>query len=245
MERLKNSLRYVLMRLHIDLTMNIRYDRLTKQIMKKIIKNDSNCIDVGCHKGEILNIILKYAPQGTHYGFEPIPLLFSRLKEKYSGTATIYPYALSDKDGQSSFQYVKNAPAYSGIKRRKYDDVKNPDIEEIIVELKMLDHIIPADIKIDFIKIDVEGGEFAVLKGAKELLKKHSPTLIFECGMGASDCYGTNPLDIYNYLTEDLDFNIYTLGSFTKNKAFLTAEEFQHYFQTGEEYYFVAVPFAK
>ena len=239
MSRLKNILRYVLIYLHIDLTKNIQYDRLTKRIMKRIIKNNSNCIDVGCHKGEILDMILKYAPEGTHYGFEPIPLLFTQLKAKYKNKAIIYPYALSDKDGQSSFQWVKNDPAYSGIKRRKYN-IKNPEIEEITVDSKKLDLVIPAGIKIDFIKIDVEGGEFDVLKGARELLKKHSPTLIFECGTGASDCYGTQPLQLYNYLIEDLGFSLYTLDSFVKNKPCLTAETFQNYFLTGEEYYFVA-----
>lgn len=80
---------------------------------------------------------------------------------------------MSDTSGKSSFQLVKNAPAYSGIKKRHYD-ISNPDIEEITVKLKTLDEIIPENEIIDFIKIDVEGAEFCVLKGGKNLLKKIS-----------------------------------------------------------------------
>ena len=147
---IKSLLRYILNFIHFDITKNLEYDRLTKLIMRRVINNNSNCIDVGCHKGEILESILKYSPEGKHYAFEPIPYLFHQLEKKYKRKALIYPYALSDKAGESSFQFVKNAPAYSGIKKRKYDIAK-PDIEEIKVELKTLDEIIPGDTKIDFI----------------------------------------------------------------------------------------------
>jgi len=155
---IKNIIRIALNLLHIDLTKNLEYDRLTKSIMKQILKPDSNCIDVGCHKGEILDIVLKVSPEGKHFGFEPIPYLYKDLKNRYNGKATILPYALSEKNGSSTFQHVKNAPAYSGIKKRKYN-TNHPDIEEINVELKRLDDIIDSSIKIDLIKIDVEGAE--------------------------------------------------------------------------------------
>lgn len=71
---------------------------------------------------------------------------------------------------------VKNAPAYSGIKRRRYN-VQHPDIQEINVGLRRLDDVIPENVMVNFIKIDVEGGEFDVLKGAERLLKGVNPLL--------------------------------------------------------------------
>ena len=50
----------------------------------------------------------------------------------------------------------------------------------LIVELKKLDDVIPTDVTIDFIKIDVEGAELGVLKGAKNVLLKNKPIIIFE-----------------------------------------------------------------
>lgn len=241
MNIIKDTLRKVFVSLHLDLTKNLKYDRLTKVILKKYVKSNSNCIDVGCHKGDILNLILDCAPKGKHYAFEPIPYLFDKLKNKYKDEVAIFPYALSDNSGESTFQLIKNAPAYSGIKRRRYD-IKNPKIEEIKVELKTLDEIIPSNEKIHLIKIDVEGGEFGVLKGAKNLLITNKPLVIFECGKGASDYYGTSPFDLYNFISNEIEMKIYTLAAFIKNKQPINEIEFENYFNTNEEYYFIAAP---
>lgn len=237
--KLKEILREILITFHLDLSKNLKYDRLTRKIMKKAIKNRANCIDIGCHKGEILQIMLKYSPDGKHYGFEPIPYLYAGLKSKYKGKAMIYPYALSNENGETTFQLVKNAPAYSGIKQRRYD-IENPDIEEIVVEKMRLDEVISPNEKIDFVKIDVEGAEYGVMKGGKELLRNNKPLILFECGKGASDYYGTNPLDLYHFITDEIGLNIYTLNDFIKDRNAMSAAEFENYFQTNTEYYFVA-----
>jgi FkbM family methyltransferase len=236
---IKNVLRSTLIFFHIDITKNLEYDRLTAKIIKDNLNTNSNCIDVGSHKGEILELMLKYAPNGKHYAFEPIPYLFTKLKSKYSSKAEVFSYALSNNEGESSFQLVKNAPAYSGIKKRRYD-ISNPDIEEINVKLKELDDIILPKYKISLIKIDVEGGEFGVLKGAKNLLKRDKPIIVFECGKGASDYYGTDPKDLYSFLKEEIGLDIFTLKSFIKNREPLKINEFSEYFDNNMEYYFVA-----
>lgn len=236
---LKRDIRSFLNVIHLDISKNIEYDRLTKAIIKRTLKSNSNCVDVGCHKGEILDFFIKYAPHGQHYGFEPIPDLFKSLKGKYTGKANILPYAISSKAGESTFKFVKNAPAYSGLNLREYN-VKIPDIEEIRVELKTLDEIIPDNLKFDLIKIDVEGGEFDVLKGAKNLLLRDKPTVIFECGLGASDYYGTNPADVYQFITNEVGLRISTLKSFIKGNQSLSQSNFEELYYQKLEYYFIA-----
>jgi FkbM family methyltransferase len=236
-----NIIRSLLNFLHLDLTKNLEYDRLTKSIMKSSIGQQSNCIDVGCHKGEILEVIISLSPKGKHFAFEPIPVLFQQLELKYKGKATIYPYALSDANGTSTFQFVKNAPAYSGIQKRKYNTA-TPDIEQINVEIKTLDSLLPADTRIDLIKIDVEGGEYGVLKGGLQLLKRWKPIVIFESGLGASDYYGTKPDELYRFLTADAGLVISTLKSYIKQGPSLTQKEFEMHFNNNTEYYYVAHP---
>lgn len=236
---LKEIIRSALIFLHIDLTKNLEYDRLTNEIMKRVIRKNSNCIDIGCHKGEILQSILKYAPEGSHTAFEPIPDLYNQLVRKFDGKATVYPYALSDRSGETTFQYVKNAPAYSGINKRKYN-VAHPDIEQIQVKLRTLDELYPAEKQVDFIKIDVEGAEFGVLKGARNVLKRWKPVVIFECGMGASDYYGTDPEELYHFLVSGCNMNIFTLKSFLHGVKPLSASEFKECYRSSCEYYFIA-----
>ncbi|MCB0737598.1 MAG: FkbM family methyltransferase [Bacteroidetes bacterium] len=237
---LKSAIKAILTFLHLDVTKNMQYDRLTNQILFKSLKSDSNCIDIGCHKGEILDIMLKQSPTGKHFAFEPIPSMYADLASKYANhkNVTLHNCALSDQNGQTTFQFVKNAPAYSGIKKRAYA-VDNPDIEEINVELKKLDDVIPTETRIDFIKIDVEGAEFGVLKGARELLARNKAVLIFEFGKGASDFYGTDPAELYQFLA-DLGYSIFGLKPYLSgNNGYLKTEFVKHY-DDNSEYYFVA-----
>ena len=235
---IKDTIRKSLNALHLDLTRNLKYDRLTKEVIAKALDKKSNAIDVGCHKGEILDLILKHAPNGKHLAFEPIPDFYEALKVKYAGRCEIFPYALSDSPGTATFNYVRNAPAYSGIKKRAYA-VDVPDVVELNVQVETLDHVVPAGKKIDFIKIDVEGGEFGVLKGAKNLLTTSKPLLIFECGLGASEFYGTKPENIFDYLNE-LSYRIYSLQDWLNKKEPYSRSFFIDCFNNNKEYYFVA-----
>ena len=238
---IKQKVRDLLNLLHLDLTKNLEYDRLTKLIMRRMLSSSSSCIDVGCHRGEMLEAMLRYAPTGKHFAFEPIPSFYNDLKSRYNGQVTILPYALSDRNGESSFQYIRNAPAYSGIKRRQYA-VDNPLIEEIAVELRTLDAVIPSDLPIDLIKIDVEGAEFGVLLGARKVLKTFKPLVIFESGLGASDYYGTNPNELFSYLTSEIGLKISTLKAFIGKGQPLSRNGFLSCYDKTTEFYYIAHP---
>lgn len=238
---LKETIKQILALLHIDITKNMKYDRQTRSIIKKAVDHTSNCLDVGCHKGEILDLFLKYAPRGKHYGFEPIPVLYTQLKKTYSGKAEILPYALSEEPGEAVFNYVKNAPAYSGLKQRKYD-VEKPEIEEVKVKLEKLDNIIPKTQSIRLIKIDVEGAELGVLKGGKDTICRNKPFIIFEFGLGASDYYGNTPEQMYGFLVGECGLKMSLLKSWLNNKEPLSLEQLKEVYSKNTEYYFIAHP---
>lgn len=236
----KALVRRLLNNLHLDLSKNLKYDRLTTAVMKKVIRRDSNCIDIGCHEGEVLQVILSLAPAGRHHAFEPLPSYFEKLKGKYGQKVELHGLALSDKSGETKFQYVINAPAFSGIKKRSYL-VDEADIEEITVPLGKLDDIIPQGERIDFIKIDVEGGELDVIRGGRRILKECRPVVIFEFGKGAADHYGTTAEDIWSEFSEAA-LSLYTLDAFLKGQADMELDELRSHFDKGSEYYFIAAP---
>lgn len=239
---IKNIIRKTFFAIGIDLTQNQVYDRLTLAIMKKVLNHDSGCIDIGCHKGEVMDEMIRYAPQGIHCGFEPIPEYYEYLVKKYSGNdrIRIIPKALSNENGTTEFNWVKNAPAFSGIRERSYL-VKKPDIEKITVELARLDDLLPELTPVRLIKIDVEGAEMNVLNGAVALIKRDQPYVVFEFGLGASDHYGTTADDVYTYFA-GLGYGLYTLKGFVKNGAPLPASEFAALYLQKKEYYFIAAP---
>jgi len=61
-------------------------DQQTLALMNGVLSVDSNCVDVGCHKGFFLRYMLDAAPRGRHFAFEPIPVLFQKLANEHYGT---------------------------------------------------------------------------------------------------------------------------------------------------------------
>ena len=88
----------------------------------------------------------------------------------------------------------------------------------------------------------MEGAEFNVLKGAEKTLKKYSPVIIFEFGLGASDHYNVNPSEFFEFLCTTCNYQVFLLDAFLKNKSSLNQEKFLEVYKNNKEYYFIASP---
>jgi|SRR4030095_8284544 len=214
-----------------------KYDFQTIQIIRTYLHKNSNCIDIGANAGHILREIIKAAPDGHHLAFEPLPDLFSLLKKKYGFKATLYSYALSDKEETVEFSYYKNRPAVSGFKERAF--LGKQEVIKIEVKTKRLDELLPDNIPIDLIKIDVEGAEHLVLKGAISTLRKYKPVVLFECGLGGADEYNTTPEQLYD-LFDSCGLSISLMEYFLNKKQPFTQDEFCGQFYKGYNYFFIA-----
>ncbi len=235
---LKNIAKKIILRSPFAFTQNERYDRLTKEIIKKNCGQNSVCIDVGAHDGKILKMMLDAAPQAAHYAFEPIPELFQFLKQRFRKNVKTYCIALSDKKETTSFNLVLTDMAYSGLLKRAYDKKEN-DIS-IFVETELLDAIIPANEKIALIKMDVEGAELLVMKGAIKTIQQSKPILLFEFGKVGAVAYNYNDKDMFQFINETLQYNIFILEDWLKNKPSLSQHNFSKNYNSAEEYFFVA-----
>lgn len=127
------------------------YDRQTVAVMKRVLRPDSNCIDVGASTGKLLKHMVRLAPRGTHFAFEPLPRFYDALVEKFP-TARVYNMALSDAAGESTFRHVVSNPAYSGLRPRRYDR-PNELVEEIVVRTGRLDDLIPGTCPFDLSRL--------------------------------------------------------------------------------------------
>lgn len=216
------------------------YNRLTEMIIKKVARNDSTCIDVGCHHGDILDIMIRYAPSGTFFAFEPLPQLYDMLTAKYSANVrvTVYNIALSNTTGESSFNYVITNPGYSGLKKRRYDRPHEEDTT-ITVSTGLLDELCCTS-GFDLLKIDVEGAELQVLQGGRKSIKTYKPFIIFEHGQGSADCYGTKPENVFSLLVDYCGLKINLLDRFLRNQRPLSKEEFCRQYYEIINYYFIA-----
>jgi FkbM family methyltransferase len=219
---------------------NFYYDKQARKIMSRVLKSDSNCLDVGANEGVFLKEMLKYAPQGDHIAIEPIPELADRITEKYP-QVEVHQCALSDVAGTSNFQLVTNNPGYSGLRRRHYD-FGEPVIKEITVRTRTLDELYPEDRHLDFVKIDVEGAEYLVLMGGRKTIERNRPYIVFEHGRGAAEYYDVGPEQLYDLVVDTCGLEISVMEEWLTDETSLDREQFIDQFNNLTNYYFLAHP---
>ena len=149
-----------------------------------LIKNGFTVLDVGANIGETLLNFTKINPDGLNIGFEPVPYIYNRLKANVSlnnfQNIQINNIALSDKTETLSFKIPDNQNS-GGVRMRKAAH-KNKFGADHEVKAILLDDFMEKKglEKVDFIKMDVEGFELNVVKGAVKTLEKFHPTLFIE-----------------------------------------------------------------
>jgi len=136
--------------------------------------------DIGANFGYLslvwANTICKN--NGTIFSFEPNPDVFdcfknSVLKNNLQDTIKLHNFAVSSKSGQAEFCFDETS---SNI------DIDNSSRTKTKIKIVSVDDFISEN-KIqncDMIKIDVDGHEYEILKGASETLNKFKPILIIE-----------------------------------------------------------------
>ncbi len=200
-----------------------RDNRRMARIIARVLRADSNCVDVGSSYGDILKLLIRAAPQGRHFAFEAIPSSAALLRARYP-KAEVFELAVSDAPGEREFFHVRSDPGYSGLQRRPYPRA-DFRVQTIQVRTDTLDNVLPADVKIDLIKIDVEGAELQVLRGALRTVDRCHPYILFEHGQAASQ-YGTTPDMVYELLVDACGMTLWKLQDWLRRGAPLTREAF-------------------
>jgi FkbM family methyltransferase len=191
-------------------------------ITRRLLRPDSNCIDVGAHRGSILGEIVRRAPRGVHFAFEPIPE-HCRYLAKTFPTVKVFEIALGDKKGQAEFAHNVRHPTRSGF---KLPLIPGEPVETILVETDCLDSLVPVSLPIHFIKVDVEGAELLVFRGAVQTLRASRPVVVFEHTPMAQRRYGAASEDVFDLLTKECGLRVSTMPSWLRHAASLGRAEF-------------------
>ena len=150
--------------------------RALRRLMALSLAEDACCVDVGANVGAVLRHMVEYAPRGHHVAFEPLPELAALLGREFPGV-DVRNAAVSDAEGETTFYRVRGRDTRSSLSER---DAPPDQVEPIAVALTSLDAALPDGYVPAFVKIDVEGAEEQVLRGAAETLARHRPTVAFE-----------------------------------------------------------------
>ena len=195
----------------------------TEEIFRRVLTPATHCIDIGCHIGAFLQRFVAMAPQGHHYAVEPVPWKARWLRKKFP-TVSLLEMALGDTAGTSAFFVDASASAYSGVKVR----VQPGRVESLQVDCRRLDDVIPEDANIGLIKLDVNGGELTVLRGALQLLRRDRPFVLLGCTEGGLADYGFDSDQVHDFLVDEAGFAIYLLKDYLNGGEPLSADAFRH-----------------
>ncbi len=172
----------------------------------KYLRTDDIFVDIGANIGTVtLEASKKIGHNGKIFSFEANPKVFEFLKGNvnlnHSKNIELYNLALGEKTSQIYF---------SDIRSDESNSIKN-DNQGIIVQMKTLDQIIPSNLKIELLKIDVLGYEKFVFLGAEKTLENisciHFPAIEIKYKN-----YGYDYQDVFNILKSH-NFLIYKMSN--------------------------------
>ena len=193
------------------------YEELEAKIMEEKIETGNIVVDIGANIGlHTLNMARIVGNTGQVFAFEPDPSNFEILKKNVKinnyKNIILEQKAVGDKHGRVTL-YQSDNP----INHRIFPQTERAT-NQVQVELTNLDNYFDSDMidKINFIKIDVEGMEFGVLKGMKNILKNNKKIkILFEFVPKDTIEAGFIPIELLDYLTSN-GFKLYSIDERAK-----------------------------
>jgi FkbM family methyltransferase len=150
-------------------------------ISRHLRPGDVAC-DIGANKGSFIPWLSRWCGPGRVVAFEPQPDLARRLADVCRATGldnvTVEAKAVYSHSGNRDLFLPAGHQPGASLQRAA---VEAENFTTLSVPLVSLDEYFAANEKIALLKIDVEGAELGVFKGAKRILRQHWPLLIFEC----------------------------------------------------------------
>lgn len=160
------------------------YEKSSFDFFRKHLKRGATTIDIGAHIG-LYSVLFARLTGGKVYSFEPTPSTVDVLKEtveinKCEDKITIIPDAVSERPGKSIFFTSKTEEISTSNSLVDFDlgEAYQREGSYEVNVTSVDDFISKNNLNVDFMKIDAEGVELEVLKGARNTFLQHRPVSI-------------------------------------------------------------------
>jgi FkbM family methyltransferase len=181
MDQLKNSLKSVLASVGLFVARQFP-NRVTghdirRDLNEVIRRDDPLCFDVGANQGQTIRLLRQCFRNPLIHAFEPAPATFALLKQQtFGGPVSLHPVALGERCEMAPFRHYKHSELNSFLPLNP-DKTENSFFaeEELLrveaVQIDTLDRFCSEHSigHIDLLKIDTQGFELPVLRGAAGL----------------------------------------------------------------------------
>jgi FkbM family methyltransferase len=174
------------------------YEQIKLRAFAAELRRGAVVFDIGAHVGfySLLSAVLA-GPSGRVFAFEPLASNVANLRRHAAlnrVSVEVIEAAVADRDGEALFQ--RGADSYTG----GLDDQGTPVAVVTMDGLRAAGRL-PAP---DLVKIDVEGAESLVLKGASKTILTARPTIFLATHGTTSRAHCLDLLDGFGYVTEPL-----------------------------------------
>ena len=201
------------------------YGELDTEIVKREIKKGDIVVDVGASIGYFTLIFAReVGEEGKVFAFEPRPERFELLKKNVEingyHNVILEQMAVMNHSGEADFYYSKSGK--TGFKLAVPKQLRKEIAEKSTAKtIRLEDYFKERNLinKIKFIKSDVDGPEYSVLKSAGSILKNKSLKIFFEWDYEYIKMVGDEPEEMLEFLYKN-GFKIYS-PDFKKNKFLL------------------------
>ena len=178
------------------------YEPHLRPFITDFLRPGMTFVDIGANVG-FYSILASRAvgPEGHVLSFEPnsenCRLVMLSARRNGLDNITMYPFALGDSNGHALFH--THLGSNGGLFNDEGDALL--DSTAVVVPIARLDDVVTHEI--DLIKIDVEGAEALVMRGATGLIEKYRPTVVSEFSLEMlRRVSGVDGLDYLHYWDE-------------------------------------------
>jgi len=185
------------------------YEYWMTRLFHNIIKEGMTILDIGAHKGTYSVLFASLMnDKGKVLAFEPDPANCSWIKKNIQVNSyrciETHPIALSDNDGDATFYAADGLGSLFAN-----PGSRAPSKGTITVQTRKLDNVLQEEniSDVDIIKIDVEGADLLVLKGAEETLRSMDLSLLMDV-----DVHMNSERKELFELLKSCGFEIYRIG---------------------------------
>ncbi|MEL7169937.1 MAG: FkbM family methyltransferase, partial [Bacteroidota bacterium] len=184
----------------------IEHERELYQRILALIPPDSVVFDVGAHLGEFSVTAHNSGKARRIVAFEANPITAAQLRGVVAANmldaVEVEEGAVGEKAGTLTFN-VRGNSADSGVTSARKTRTQSASFYETEVQVRALDEfVMSSGIVPDFVKIDVEGFEVPVLRGAEQTLRAHKPIVCVEVHPRDLAALGYNVDTVRDFLTE-------------------------------------------
>lgn len=191
------------------------YESFEQVIIIKILDyfskslNEFSFFDIGANIGWYSLFVDKKYSKCTIHSFEPSKATFELFSKNImlnsSNKIKANNFGLSDEIGFKEFYFCEDMLGASSLA----DTIKDVKKEKIICSFNTLDnYCLSNNISPDFIKVDVEGAEFLVMKGGNKVLNNNKPVVMLELLRKWAKFFNYHPNDVIEYM-ENLGYKCF------------------------------------